>query len=77
MLVSSNVLRHPALLAQEAITVDHISGGRLEVGMGYGWFKEEHRRFRIPLPEPGMRVDRFFEAMGIIDSWLPQSAGRD
>ncbi|MCY3564464.1 MAG: LLM class flavin-dependent oxidoreductase [Acidimicrobiia bacterium] len=69
-LVSSNVLRHPALLAQQAITVDHISEGRLEVGIGCGWFEEEHRRFGIPLFEPGVRVDRFSEAMVIIDRLL-------
>ena len=69
-LVSSNLLRHPALLAQEAITVDHISCGRLEVGVGCSWFEEEHRRFRIPLLEPGVRVDRFSEAMEIIDRLL-------
>ena len=68
--MSSNVLRHPALLAQQAITVDHISGGRLELGIGCGWFEEEHRRFGIPLFEPGVRVDRFSEAMEIIDSLL-------
>lgn len=66
-LVTSNVLRHPALLAQEAITVDHVSGGRLEFGIGCGWFEEEHERFGIPLFEPGPRVDRFEEAMEIID----------
>ena len=70
VLVSSNLLRHPALLAQQAITVDHISSGRLEVGMGCGWFEEEHRRFGIPLPEPGVRVDRFAEAMEIIGRLL-------
>ena len=70
MLVSSNLLRHPALLVQQAITVDHISGGRLEVGMGCSWFEEEHRRFRIPLLEPRVRVDRFSEAMEIIDPLL-------
>ena len=70
VLVSSNVLRHPALLAQQAITVDHISGGRLELGVGCGWFEEEHRRFGIPLYEPGVRVDRFSEALEIIDLLL-------
>ena len=69
-LVSSNLLRHPALLAQQAITVDHISKGRLELGIGCGWFVEEHRRFRIPLPEPRVRVDRFSEALEIIDPLL-------
>ena len=69
-LVSSNLLRHPALLAQQAVTVDHISEGRLELGIGCGWFEEEHRRFGIPLPEPGPRVDRFAEALEIIDLLL-------
>ena len=69
-LVSSNVLRHPALLAQQAITVDHVSEGRLELGVGCGWFEEEHRRFGIPLFEPGVRVDRFSEALKIIDPLL-------
>ena len=69
-LVSSNLLRHPALLAQQAITVDHVSDGRLELGIGCGWFEEEHRRFGIPLPEPGPRVDRFAEALEIIDLLL-------
>ena len=70
VLVTSNVLRHPALLAQEAITVDHVSEGRLELGIGCGWFEEEHRRFRIPLYEPAARVDRFSEALEIIDPLL-------
>ncbi|MDE0675202.1 MAG: LLM class flavin-dependent oxidoreductase [bacterium] len=70
VLVSSNVLRHPALLAQEAITVDHVSQGRVEVGVGCGWFEEEHERFGIPLFEPGERVDRFSEAMEIIELLL-------
>lgn len=69
-LVSSNVLRHPALLAQQAITVDHVSEGRLELGIGCGWFEEEHRRFGIPLFEPGPRVDRFSEALEVIDPLL-------
>ena len=70
VLVGSNVLRHPALLAQQALTVDHISEGRLELGIGCGWFEEEHRRFGIPLYEPGVRVDRFSEALEIIDPLL-------
>ena len=70
VLVSSNVLRHPALLAQQAITVDHVSGGRLELGIGCGWFEEEHRRFGIPLFEPGVRVDRFSESLQILDPLL-------
>ncbi len=70
LLVGSNVLRHPALLAQQALTVDHISEGRLELGIGCGWFDEEHRRFGIPLFDPPERVDRFEEALEIIDPLL-------
>ena len=69
-MVTSNLLRHPALLAQQAITVDHVSGGRLVLGIGCGWFEEEHRKFGIPLFDPGPRVDRFEESLGIIDRLL-------
>ena len=69
-MVTSNLLRHPALLAQQAITVDHVSGGRLVMGIGCGWFEEEHQKFGIPLFDPGPRVDRFEESLGIIDRLL-------
>ena len=70
VLVSSNTFRHPALLAQQAVTLDHVSSGRLELGLGAGWFVPEHERFGIPFPAPGERVDRFREAVEIIDSLL-------
>ena len=56
MLVSSNTFRHPGLLAHEAMTVDHISNGRLELGLGAGWFVPEHEQFGIPLAAPGELV---------------------
>ena len=52
VLVSCNTFRHPGLLAQEAVTVDHISHGRLELGMGCGYTEGEHSRFGIELPPP-------------------------
>lgn len=70
VLVSSNTFRHPALLAQQAMTVDHVSEGRLELGVGAGWFVEEHDRFGIPLYDPAVRVERFTEAVEILDSLL-------
>ncbi len=70
VLVGSNTFRHPALLAQEAITIDHISDGRLEFGFGAGWFVEEHDRFGIPFDRPAVLVDRFAEAVEIIDALL-------
>jgi alkanesulfonate monooxygenase SsuD/methylene tetrahydromethanopterin reductase-like flavin-dependent oxidoreductase (luciferase family) len=70
VLVSSNTFRHPALLAQQAITLDHVSNGRLELGLGAGWFVAEHERFGIPFPPPGELVGRFHEAVRIVDSLL-------
>ena len=69
-LVSSNTFRHPALLAKEAITVDHISGGRLEVGLGAGWYEPEHTMFGIPFPETKELVGRFREAVKVVDLML-------
>jgi F420-dependent oxidoreductase-like protein len=70
VLVSSNTFRHPALIAQQAVTLDHISNGRLELGLGAGWFVPEHERLGIPFPPPGERVGRFREAVEIVDSLL-------
>jgi alkanesulfonate monooxygenase SsuD/methylene tetrahydromethanopterin reductase-like flavin-dependent oxidoreductase (luciferase family) len=66
VLVSSNTFRHPAVLLKEAVTVDHVSGGRLTLGIGTGWHEEEHGRYGIDLPEPPERVDRFEEAVEIL-----------
>lgn len=70
VLVSCNTFRHPALLAQQAMTVDHASGGRLELGLGAGWYLGEHERFGIEFPPPGELVSRFHEAVQIVDSLL-------
>jgi len=70
VLVSSNTFRHPALIAQQAVTLDHISNGRLELGLGAGWFAAEHERFGIPFPPPGERVGMFRETVEIVDSLL-------
>jgi F420-dependent oxidoreductase-like protein len=70
VLVSSNTFRHPALLAREAITVDHISGGRLELGLGAGWYQPEHAAFGIDFPPAGELVSRFHEAVEVVDRLL-------
>lgn len=72
VLVTSNTFRHPALLAKEAVTVDHISGGRLELGLGAGWYAPEHVHFGIPFPEPPELVERFRESVEVIDLLLRQ-----
>lgn len=70
VLVSCNTFRHPGLLAHSAMTVDHVSNGRLELGIGAGYTEGEHGRFGIELPAPGDRRRRFREAVQIIDSLL-------
>lgn len=70
VLVSSNTFRHPALLAKQAVTVDHISNGRLELGIGAGWFAPEHTAFGLDFPEPKELVARFRESVEIVDRLL-------
>lgn len=70
ILVSSNTFRHPALLAKQAVTVDHMSEGRLELGIGAGWFAEEHEVFGLDFPETKELVDRYAEAVQLIDRYL-------
>jgi F420-dependent oxidoreductase-like protein len=67
VLVTSNTFRHPSVLARMAVTVDHISNGRLEVGLGAGWYEPEHAMFGIPFPETKELVARFREAVQVID----------
>ncbi len=73
VLVSSNTFRHPALLAKEAVTVDHVSEGRLILGIGTGWHEDEHRRYGIDLPPVGERVDRLEEAIVMIKGLTSQA----
>ena len=70
VLVSSNTFRHPVLLAKQAITVDHVSNGRLDVGFGAGWYEPEHKMFGLRLYAPAERVERFHEAVQVLDSLL-------
>ena len=50
-MVSSNTFRHPSVLAKMATTVDHLSQGRLILGVGFGWFEREHAAFGVPFPK--------------------------
>lgn len=70
VLVSSNTFRHPALLAKEAATVDHISNGRLDLGIGAGWYAPEHEMYGLDFPPPAERVARFRECVEIVDALL-------
>src|SRR5437762_8796782 len=70
VLVSCNTFRHPAILAKEAVTVDHISNGRLELGLGAGWYVPEHEMLGIDFPPAAELVGRFREAVEIVDQLL-------
>ena len=72
ILVSGNTYRSPALLAKQAVTVDHISNGRLVIGLGAGWHEPEHRAYGFFFPPPGERVARFEEAMQVIKQLTTQ-----
>jgi alkanesulfonate monooxygenase SsuD/methylene tetrahydromethanopterin reductase-like flavin-dependent oxidoreductase (luciferase family) len=67
VLVSCNTFRHPALLAKEALTVDHVSNGRLDVGLGAGWYEPEHPMFGVEFPPAAELVERYREAVEIVD----------
>lgn len=69
-LVSPTTVHHPAVLANRAATLDHLSNGRFVLGLGAGWQVNEHRAFGIDLLDPAERVDRFEEAIAIIASML-------
>src|SRR5215211_7492562 len=65
LLVTGLTYRPLALLATEAITIDHASNGRLELAIGAAWFEEEHRQMGIPFPPTGARVDLLDDALQI------------
>jgi F420-dependent oxidoreductase-like protein len=66
-LVSPATFRHPAELARVVATVDHISGGRVELGLGAGWFEGEHRRNGFPFPDIRTRFDMLEEQLEIVE----------
>lgn len=68
IMVNGNTYRNPALLAKQAVTVDHISNGRLELGIGAGWWEREHAAYGYEFPGKAELVARFREALEIIDS---------
>lgn len=68
--VIDNDFRHPALLAKEAATLDLLSGGRLELGLGAGWKLQDYATTGIPFDPPGVRVSRLIESVQIVKRLL-------
>jgi F420-dependent oxidoreductase-like protein len=73
-LVSPVTFRHPTVLAKVATTVDHVSGGRVEIGMGAGWWQEEHRTHGFPFPPVGERMQMLEEQLEIVHGLLSKDA---
>jgi len=69
-LVFSNDFRHPVVLAKEAATLDVLSGGRFELGLGSGWLREEYDQAGIPFDAPGTRIERLAESVAIVKGLL-------
>jgi probable F420-dependent oxidoreductase len=65
-MVLSNDFRHPVLVAHEAASIHHLSGGRFELGLGAGWYEPEYRAAGLAFDPPRQRIDRLEEALAII-----------
>jgi F420-dependent oxidoreductase-like protein len=69
-LVSPATFRHPSVLAKNVATVDHVSGGRVELGLGAGWHEGEHRAYGFEFPPTPTRMERLAEQLEIVTrSW--------
>ena len=65
-LVTPVTFRHPGIFAVTAAQVDHMSGGRLEVGLGAGWYAREHSKFGLPFPDLGTRQDTLEDQLALL-----------
>jgi probable F420-dependent oxidoreductase len=65
-MVLANDYRHPAILAKEAATLDLLSGGRLELGIGAGWMRSDYDQAGLPFDPPGVRLARLREAVDVL-----------
>jgi F420-dependent oxidoreductase-like protein len=78
ILVVGNTYRNPAILAKIFTTLDHISGGRVELGIGAGWWELEHEEYGIPFPPVGQRIRMLAESARIITGlWTQHRAALD
>lgn len=65
-MVSPITFRHPSVLAKAVVTADHVSGGRVELGMGAGWNQREHAMYGFPFPDRSVRLELFAEQVEIV-----------
>ena len=74
-LVTSATFRHPGPLAVSVAQVDQMSGGRVDLGLGAGWYEAEHRAYAIPFPPVRERFDRLDEQLAIVTGLWRTPAG--
>ena len=72
-LVTGNTYRHPAVLAKMAATLDHMTGGRVILGLGSGWQENEHRQYGIPFYTVRERLERLDEACTVIKALFTET----
>jgi alkanesulfonate monooxygenase SsuD/methylene tetrahydromethanopterin reductase-like flavin-dependent oxidoreductase (luciferase family) len=72
--VLAATFRHPGMLAKEAITLDHLTGGRYILGLGSGWHVGEHESFGIELPSIGERFDRYESTIRVLRALFSDEA---
>src|SRR3954452_5161146 len=71
-LVSPATFRHPSILAKLVLTADHVSGGRVTLGIGTGWMEREHQAYGFPFPPIGERMDLLAEQLQVLETvWDP------
>jgi probable F420-dependent oxidoreductase len=73
-IVLDNDFRHPAVLAKEAATIDLLTEGRLELGIGAGWMAADYRVSGLPFDPPGVRVQRLTESVRILKAYFTADA---
>lgn len=69
-LVFGNDYRHPVVVARETATLDLLSGGRAELGLGAGWLRSDYEASGLPFDPPARRVERLGEAVGVVKALL-------
>jgi alkanesulfonate monooxygenase SsuD/methylene tetrahydromethanopterin reductase-like flavin-dependent oxidoreductase (luciferase family) len=77
-LVLCDAFRHPAVLARQAVSLDHASGGRFELGIGWGSWADDFSRFGVDPPEPAARVRRLRETLEVLRAlWSGETVDYD
>jgi len=70
-LVFCEALRPASILAKSLATLDRVSGGRIDIGLGAGWYQPEYEAIGMAMPAPGRRLDRLAEALAVVKGLLP------